>query len=242
MPAPNVWIGGAPTRLMSRRSGSSQTAGSRLAAPVSTTTMVSAAILEAGDFDILHRGAQRNEGDRRMADELLDGIDRKLRMPAQECPLVGVITQHVYRRTQLEAGGVGACQKQRGHEHAEFVGAEAIAIVLGADQLGDQVVGQCVPPVREHVVDVGSRASQAVRIADVSLAALQLKAFKMSSVQRENSSQSSAGAPSRAQMTGIGYRRAMSVTTSRRPWALWRSTSSVMMSTIVVRSRGVAWV
>src|ERR1700739_4693910 len=45
MPAPNVWIGGAPTRLMSRRSGSSQTAGSRLAAPVLTTTIVSAAIL-----------------------------------------------------------------------------------------------------------------------------------------------------------------------------------------------------
>ena len=110
---------------------------------------------DAGDFDILDCGAQRDEGDRRMADELLDGIDRQLRMPAQECPLVGVIAQHVYRRTQLEAGGVGACQQQRGDEHAEFVGAEAIAIVLGADQLGDQVVGQCVPPVREHVVDVG---------------------------------------------------------------------------------------
>ena len=72
------------------------------------------------------------------------------------------------------------------------------------------------------------------------LAAFQLKAFKMSSVQLENSSQSSGGAPSSAQMTGIGYWRAMSVTTSQRPWALWRSTSPVMMSTIVVRSRGVA--
>ena len=155
MPPPNVWIGGAPTRLMSRRSGSSQTAGSRLAAPVLTTTIVPAAILTPATSTSSIGGAQRDEGDRRMADELLDGIDRKLRMPAQECPLVGVIAQHVYRRTQLEAGGVGACQQQRGDEHAEFVGAEAIAIVLGADQLGDQVVGQCVPPVREHVVDVG---------------------------------------------------------------------------------------
>jgi hypothetical protein len=46
--------------------------------------------------------------------------------------------------------------------------------------------------------------------------------------------------PSRAQMIGIGYSRAISVTTSQRPVPVWRSTSSVMTSTTVVRSRAVA--
>src|SRR4029077_1587262 len=48
---------------------------------------------DAGEFDILEGGAQRDEGDRRMADELFDGVDRQLRMLTEECPLVGVIAQ-----------------------------------------------------------------------------------------------------------------------------------------------------
>jgi hypothetical protein len=32
---------------------------------------------------------------------------------------------------------------------------EAVAVVLGADQLGDQVVGEGVAPVSDHVVEVG---------------------------------------------------------------------------------------
>ena len=32
---------------------------------------------------------------------------------------------------------------------------EAVAVVLGADQLGDQIVGQCVASMSDHVVDVG---------------------------------------------------------------------------------------
>ncbi len=32
---------------------------------------------------------------------------------------------------------------------------EAVAVVFGADQLGDQVVGEVVAPVGDHVVEVG---------------------------------------------------------------------------------------
>src|SRR3954471_10757956 len=51
-------------------------------------------------------------------------------------------------------------------------------------------------------------------------ATFQSKTLKTSSVQRENSSQSLAGTPRSAQMIGMGYSRAISVTTSqcrRRP-------------------------
>jgi hypothetical protein len=61
----------------------------------------------------------------------------------------------------------------------------------------------------------------------------------MSSAQSENSCQSSRGAPSNPQMIGIGYRRAMSATTSQRPVMVTASTSSVMTSMIVLCSRAV---
>ena len=56
----------------------------------------------------------------------------------------------------------------------------------------------------------------------------------MSSAQSENSCQSWRGAPSNPLMIGIGYRRAMSATTSQRPVLVTGSTSSVMTPTIVV--------
>ena len=78
----------------------------------------------------------------------------KLAGVGQQCPLIGVVAQHMRRRPQLQAGGVGASHQQRGNEHAKFVGAEAVTVVLGSDQIGDQVAGQNVAPAREHLVDV----------------------------------------------------------------------------------------
>ena len=72
-----------------------------------------------------------------------------------------------------------------------------------------------------------------------SLATFQLRILKMSSAQSENSCQSWRGAPSNPLMIGIGYRRAMSATTSQRPVLVTGSTSSVMTPAIVVFSRAV---
>ena len=58
-------------------------------------------------------------------------------------------------RGELVAGGVGAGHQQTGHQHAQFFEAEAIAVVLDPNQLGDQVVGQRVTASGDHVVDVG---------------------------------------------------------------------------------------
>ena len=64
----------------------------------------------------------------------------------------------------------------------------------------------------------------------------------MSSVQSENSCQSSAGAPNSAQMTGVGKRRAMSETTSQRPTVVTGSTRPVMISMINgAQPLGAAW-
>ncbi len=39
-------------------------------------------------------------------------------------------------------------------QHAQLGGVEAVALVPGADQVGEQVVGQVVPAARHHLVDV----------------------------------------------------------------------------------------
>ena len=73
---------------------------------------------------------------------------------AQERPLVGVITEHLHRGGELVSSGVRAGNEQTHDQHAQLVGVEVIAIVFGADQLGDQVVGQRVTAVSDHIVDV----------------------------------------------------------------------------------------
>ena len=74
-------------------------------------------------------------------------------------------------------------------------------------------------------------------MAGPSLAMFQSNNFLMSSVHAENSCQCSRGTPSSAQMIGVGYRRAISATTSHFPLAAIGSTSSVMTSSMSVRSR-----
>ncbi len=39
-------------------------------------------------------------------------------------------------------------------QHAQLAGVEAVALVLDADEFGEQIVGQAVTPGRDHVVDV----------------------------------------------------------------------------------------
>ena len=74
-------------------------------------------------------------------------------------------------------------------------------------------------------------------MASCSAAACQPNVFMMSSVQSENSFQSRRSVPSSAQMIGIGYCWAMSVTTSHRPCAVSGSTSSPITAWIVGRIR-----
>ena len=110
---------------------------------------------DAGELHLFGHDAQCAAGDRGVAHGLLDGAGRQLGVLGQQRPLVGMVDEDVDGCGELVAGGVGARQQQSGGEHAQFVGVEAVAVVLGPDEVGQQIVGQRVPPVGDHVVDVG---------------------------------------------------------------------------------------
>ena len=75
-------------------------------------------------------------------------------MLSQQRPLVGVIAEHLHRGGELVSSGVRAGNQQTHDQHAQLVGVEPVAFVFGADQLGDQIVGQRAAAVSDHIVDV----------------------------------------------------------------------------------------
>ena len=77
-----------------------------------------------------------------MTHELLDRFRRELGMLGQQRPLVRMLRQHLHRGGQLVAGGVGARVEQDGDEVDQLVVGEPVAVVFGADELGDQVVAE----------------------------------------------------------------------------------------------------
>ena len=82
------------------------------------------------------------EVDRRVAQEFLDGRGANSGRLRQQLPLVRVVGQHLHCGGQLVAGGVGAGVKQDHGEVDKLVVGQPVAVVLCADQLGDQIVGQ----------------------------------------------------------------------------------------------------
>ena len=76
-------------------------------------------------------------------------------MLGQQRPLVGMVGECVDRAGQLITRRVGAGHQQSGGQHPQLREAEAVAVVFGADQIGDQIVGETVAPVGNHLVDVG---------------------------------------------------------------------------------------
>ena len=110
----------------------------------------------------------------------------------------------VWAGGQLIAGGVGSGIQQDRDEADQLVMGEPVAVVLDADQLGDEVVAEGLPPASDQLLDVGVELLPRLHMDSVFSATLQPKALLMSEAQVENSRQSSRGAPSSAQMIGIG--------------------------------------
>lgn len=69
-------------------------------------------------------------------------------------PLIGVLDQNLYRGGELIAGGVGACGEEPNCELTQLLLAELVAVLLGADQVGEQIVGESPAPPFHHGVDV----------------------------------------------------------------------------------------
>ena len=186
--------------------------------------------------------AQAGEDDRGVPDKFLDGLRRQFRMVGQQRPLVGVVGQDLNRGGELVAGGVGSGVEQDRNEVHQFVVGQPVAVVFGADELGDQVVGQGVSPRGDQVLDVGLELLP--RPQDGGCRPRRRctpKALLMSSAQLENRCQSSRGAPSSAQMIGTGYWASdVGDHVAAACGVAGRSISSVMTSTHAVRIRSAA--
>ena len=65
-----------------------------------------------------------------------------------------MLAEHLHGCGHLVAGGVCPREQQAACKHAQFFGIESIPVILGADQVGEQIIGQAVPATGDHVVDV----------------------------------------------------------------------------------------
>ena len=134
-------MAGGAARVMLRRSGSSYTritVGRSGVEDVRTCRPMTAAHLTTSTDDA--RGA---EGDWGMTHRLLDRVGCQLRMLAQQRPLVGMIAPAPAPRRPTD-GGWFRCRRSGGAAASDeqLVVGEAVAVVFGADQLRDQVVGE----------------------------------------------------------------------------------------------------
>jgi hypothetical protein len=141
-------------------------------------------------LEVFARHSDEDENDWGITHQLVDRVAGQLATRAQQCPLVGVVMQEVNRCCQLVAGGVGTGGEQRGGQHEKFAVAEAVTVVLGADQVRDQVLGEVVPALREHLFAIGVELGHAAAMAGSSLVTFHSNIFLMSSVHAENSCQS----------------------------------------------------
>ena len=108
----------------------------------------------SGKFDVLTGHPQRADHDGRVPHGLFDGAVGQVGMCTQQGPLVGMLAQHLYRGGDLVAGGVGAGRQQAGREHSQFVGTEPVTVLLGADEVREEIVGEVVAATGDHVIDV----------------------------------------------------------------------------------------
>jgi hypothetical protein len=104
---------------------------------------------------IFDPNADGGKGRQRVAHDLLDGLWSKFGMLCQQGPLIGVIDKDLNRSCQLVARGVGAREEKDSDEVEDFAAGEPVAIVLCADELRDQVVGECSAAALDQVVEVG---------------------------------------------------------------------------------------
>ena len=97
-----------------------------------------AAVLDFGDHD--PRGERR---DRLVAERLVDRGEREpVRVGAQQLPLIGMGGEQPHGMRELALARVDAADEDVEDEVAQLVVAEPIALLLGRDQVGDQVLAR----------------------------------------------------------------------------------------------------
>ena len=127
-------------------------------------------------FDLLGQDPRGERRDRLVAEGLLDRtLSQAGRVAAQQLPLVRRGGEQPDRVGQLALARVDAANEDVEHEVAQFILVEAVAGLLGGDQVGDQIIGGRQPPLDDQLVDVrialrhrlldlGARGRQAERV------------------------------------------------------------------------------
>ena len=110
---------------------------------------------DPGEFDIIEGSAERCRKRRAMTHGLLDGIARQLGMLGQQCPLVGVIAQYLHRGGQLIAVVSVPAISRPATSMRNSSALRRSPSSSARISSGDEIVGQRVAPMRDHVVDVG---------------------------------------------------------------------------------------
>ena len=105
--------------------------------------------------DVLQRDPRRERRDRLEADDLLDGLRGEQRVAGQQLPLVGVLGEQPDRVGELALGRVDAADEHVEHEVEQLDVAEPVALLLGGDQGGDQVVAGVGAAAAEQLAGVG---------------------------------------------------------------------------------------
>jgi hypothetical protein len=77
-----------------------------------------------------------------VAHRLLDGALGELRLLGQQLPLVRVVGEEGDGAAELVAGRVGAADDDGLDHHHELLGRELVALLLGRDEVGEEIVGR----------------------------------------------------------------------------------------------------
>ncbi len=105
--------------------------------------------------DVLHRDPGGERGDRLEAHDLLDRGGREQRVLGQQRPLVRVLGEQPQRVRELALGRVDAADEHVEHEVERLDVREPVALLLGGDQRGDQVVAGLGAAAAEQLAGVG---------------------------------------------------------------------------------------
>ena len=86
--------------------------------------------------------------------DLLHRPRRQLGALGEQGPLLRVLGEQRHRAAELVAGGVGAGDQHRhGHAH-QLLGRQAVARLLGGDEIGQEVVGRLRAAPLDHLAHV----------------------------------------------------------------------------------------
>ncbi len=127
-------------------------------------------------LDLVDRDPGGERGDRLVAQRLVDRRQRQsVGVASERLPLVRVLRQQPHRVGELALASVDSADEDVEHEVAKLVVAQPVALLLGGDEVGDQILARCRAPrldqrvlvlveLRDRLLDQFALADQAGRV------------------------------------------------------------------------------